>query len=73
MTDIISSFMANRKSFSLPINLAMEPTPQMVGSEGQPYLILVQITQEVISRGRDVLNLLNGERRKRHQGLKMSD
>jgi len=69
-TNLIRSFVAKGRMFPFPIDLALDPIPRLLGSEGTPALEYVQSLGPVIQRQRHMLQLLNDERRQRHRELR---
>ena len=69
-TNIIRSFVAKGRTFPLPIDLALDSTRPGPAHEGAPALEHVATMSPVLERQRDILRLINDERRRRHRELR---
>ena len=60
-TNIIHSFLAKDRVLPPPIGLSLDQVPAKLGLEGNTYLTLEEILQEVVAHQRLLLKLLNEE------------
>jgi len=69
-TNIIWSYAAKGREFPFPIDLSIEQQPQFHTTEGQAAIEHVETAFPLLLKQREVLRILNEERRLRHAELK---
>ena len=68
-TDVPRSLAAIGREFPFPVDLS-EPTPRSITSEGQHALDHFEAASPLLFKQRELLNIVNSERRRRHNELR---